>query len=309
MALESSDLVLHDKAIVMPAATVDQLLAEVSVLTRVHLQGMLPVKLARGVPPFVNDELIRLAEKRFLHGNEVGAYATYAGDRHEEVPEPNAFRGDAEYIDHVVATLKQEWGLEISPTQLITGTAGGQDMITEILDHHILDRNRSVATSNRTFDRTNRHIDRRLRNGQGERRVIQRSSDGINVDDMVRFYREANQSGKNGVFFVVADGSNPDGYTAKIAELAEICDLAHGYNGEVLIDAAYAGLYFDEADKTDYSKLQKYIDEGVLTIVFTSTKEGGKRGAAYAIGGEDLMGKIFKSRCDQRLSPSYEVQA
>lgn len=309
MSVESSQgIEIPEQKIVIPSSVVENI-EERTELTRQQIAEKLPINLGRGVPPFTNEALIDMVDEMYLIEQERdnAGFHTYTGRKHEKVSEPNAFRGDRGYIDLAVRILKNEFGLNIQPSQLLTGTSGGQDLVTEILDYHQLDEQRRMATTNRTFDRTKRHLIRRMESRMeiGALAIISANKSGETVLGNAKRHFSGQRPG---ALFLVDPGSNPDGETMDREELKEIIDIAHKRGGKVVLDGAYARLHHHEEDQLDLSELQEYFDEGTLSMILTATKEGGRRGPAFAVGSEELMKKLMKLRSDRLLSPNYDLQ-
>jgi hypothetical protein len=319
--LETGPIIDAALGICVPEEVILKLEKEVGIV-RNAIVASLPVVLSRGVPPMMNINLVNLARKIFddLPDYEKIKFYTYTGEKLTGSSDKNSFRGYGPYITHCLKNLREKWGLNFEDDQqIITGTSGGQDLVTSILKNHIGEGRPHVITAGRTFDRTRKVIDKVL--SKREETIKQcgfelpenaTSMTGITETaeglDLAELQFELEQNGPQSVIFIVSHGSNPSGVTTPIDKLVKICELAQAHESKVVMDAAYIELFFDGKNKESLKPLQEYIDNGTASITFTSTKEGGGRGTAHSVGSQALITQILEEKSNERLSVDYQRQ-
>lgn len=297
--LENSPLELPDYTVTVPREVLQDL-GDLHGVSREEVLEVLekgPLSIGRGSPPksLENSDLLNLVKHRFLDRFPVG-FPTYKGRSHPEAPEANAFRGDLEYLDLARTILKEEWGLDADIDQLFSGN-GGQALVTALMEAVHSD---AFASTELTFDRTKRNMEKISRRTGFS---IPQNAEGLDMNRVKEFFNWH----EDGTLFLVSTG-NPDGVTLSVEQLKDVCELATHYgNGQVILDASYIRLYFDESSKESLAPLQPYLNS-CLSVVFSHTKEGGQRGAAFAVGPKYLIARALAGLNDRDLSPVYQLQ-
>lgn len=268
---------------------------------------MLPITLGRGVPrnpQFINHGVIELAGTIFK-GMHANGWTTYSGEKHPDVSDKNAFRGDKEYLKLAVKEL-EEAGVSAGPMNVVTGSQGGQELVTAILQtlHKEEDGEIRFGSTDRTFNRTKDNMaDMSAYRLEG---IEQDHTTGeLNLDDVSNFFA----TGKSvGTLYLVPWGGNPDGLDIPMDNLIKVLEAAQDSGGKVVLDGAYLRLNFPGVENHDLSKIEGFIKNGTAYLACTATKEGGERGPAYAVGSSDMMSKVLRKLSNQRLSPDYNKQ-
>lgn len=259
------------------------------------------ISLGRGVPPnsLINWPLLQLVDANFsiAYG---GGKATYSGNAVDG--DPNAFRGDAQYIEYVLQTWRDEHDVDLSVKNILVGSNGGEDLTTHLLD--LFHGRTAFCSPGLTFNRVPEHL---VTYWGDDFEPIQETSMGFDLDKFTHLAKL--HSADSLCFYIVWPGANPSGITYPIQNLLEICLLFQKNGWRIILDAAYWSLAHNEDDViTDFEEFEEFIKDGTLFIIRSSTKEGGSRGAAYILGEENILKRLLSRFSNRRLSPIYDLQ-
>lgn len=263
--------------------------------------------LGRGVPhdENINHLAIKASQLAYLVLYPNGHPKYNSGKKGVET-DPNAFRGDEQYLDLIVTNLSGNWDLDIDKDQILTGTQGGQDLSTRAHEYFINAEKRKPILPRLTYDRAIKDLTSKTEDVQYAS-PINITKDGIDLNQFESALKAHESS--NGSFFPVVNlGGNPDGNSIPIDNMVEALKLCRKYNGVIMGDEAYANLFYDEEYRTLMTPLKEFVDSGHFTFVRTATKEGGDRGPAYMIGSKERMAKMLNHKSHQTLSPIYRLQ-
>ncbi len=290
------------KDVVIPEAIISDIESETG---KDRNEMTFPMALGRGVPTETNEDLILLASLYALRerARVPKVLSTYTGEKHSKAKlDKNAFRGDKKYLEDVAERLEIEFGLDYNVNQIVTGSAGGQELVTSMLELFFLDEEREAfGSTNLTFNRTKNYAIRHKRKMVG----VEHDEEGVDLDSLRDFF----EKNPKGVFFLVHEGGNPDGVSNSIDKVDKMADIAKEYGGVILLDASYARLAFSEKGVGErYPLLRRHLTDGTVSIVFSGTKEGKDRGPAFVYGSEERMTKLLAVHSDKGLSPNYAVQ-